>query len=103
MEDEAAPIRLDQTRGAAHVVTNRSDRDRHAGQADVDPIDMKGPAKAPPEEAPPIRPLRPSVMCERDRNAGQENKGLRTVREGEVAGRRFFDQISGDVIAKYGD
>ena len=47
MEDEASPIRLDQARGATDEVTYRGDRDRRAGQADMDAVDVVCAPKAP--------------------------------------------------------
>src|SRR5271170_1276064 len=100
MEDEASPIRLDQARGAADDVTERRDRDRHAGQADMNAIDMIGSAKAPREQSSPVRALRPSIVRERNRHARQEDEGLRAVGESEIARRRLFDQISRNMIAE---
>src|ERR1700722_1738322 len=100
MEDEASPIRLDQARGAADDVTERSDRDRHAGQADMDAVDVVCAPKAPPEQSSLVRALRPSIVRERDRDARQEDERLRAVGESEIARRRLFDQISGNMIAK---
>src|SRR5271155_1600161 len=103
MEDEASPIRLDQARRAADEVTDRGDRHRREGQADMDAVDMVGSPKAPPEKSSPVRALRPSIVRERDRDARQKDEGLRAVGEREIPRCRLFDQISGNMIAENRD
>src|SRR5271169_4636986 len=100
MEDEASPIRLDQARRAADEVTYRGDRDRRAGQADMDAVDVICAPKTPPEQPSPVRALRPSIVRERDRDARQEDEGLGAVGAGEIPRRRLFNQISGNMIAE---